>query len=248
MHKKCLLFIVFVLFFITPIYATEPMIDSEASSNGYYQIIIEDDADLLSEGDEIELKSVMEPLTEYGNVLFKTNNLPTSSSSESYLRNYYYSILGNKKGVAFYIDMNRRQVCACASGGLEKIITSGKCDSIMDNVYSYATKGDYFQCANQTYLQMYRLLNGGKIAESMKYICNAILAIMISLFTSYLFCIKLTGNKGASDKELIDECGIILEHTPVIVKKIGTSRIFNPPRSSSGGSSGGGGRRRFLWQ
>ena len=39
--------------------------------------------------------------------------------------------------------MNKRQICACATGGLDRIITSSKCDTIMDNVYKYAPEGEY---------------------------------------------------------------------------------------------------------
>ena len=245
MRKKIFICLFFILLFIIPISV------SASSSNSDYKIIIEDDADLLSNGDEIELKSIMQPLTEYGNVLFKTTNLYNKSSSESYIRSYYYTVLGNQKGVAFYIDMNQRQVCACASGGLDKIITSGKCDSIMDNVYLYARSGNYYKCASETYSQMYRLLSGGKIAESMKYICNAILSIMISLFTSYSLFMIFSGNKKASQKELIEECTINFEHSPINVVRTGSHREYSPrsdSSSSGGGHSGGGGRRRIFWQ
>ena len=44
-----------------------------------YKIIVEDDADLLSEEEEIKLYDKMAPVTEYGNVAFKTTNDNNSS-------------------------------------------------------------------------------------------------------------------------------------------------------------------------
>ena len=222
------------------------------STSNNYSIIIEDDADLLTEIEEQQLRTEIGVLTEFGHVMFKTTNTANGTSSLRYIQNYYYSKLGNRSGVAFYIDMNKRQVCACATGGLDKIISSSKCDTIMDNVYKYATKGDYYSCAKETFSQMDRLLNGGRIAESMKYYCNAILSIMISLFVSYGFYMLITGNRKASQKDLINECTVSLEHSPIEVTKTGTHRVYSPISDSSssggGGSSGGGRRWRILWK
>ena len=190
----------------------------------------------------------MAALTEFGYVMFKTTNINHDSTPLRYIQNYYYSKLGNRSGVAFYIDMYKREVCACATGGLDKVITSSKCNTIMDNVYRYATKKDYYECAVQTFSQMNNLLNGERIAESMKYICNGIIAVMLSLFASYGIYRVISKNKKASSKELINECVISLEHSEIEVKKTGTHREYSPVSdSSSGGSSGGGGRRRWLF-
>ena len=242
MHKKIiklfLLIILFVLLSTTFVFA----MDNEVNISKNYEIIIEDDADLLTDLEEQKLKSYMAVLSEYGNVMFKTTNTLNNSTSLRYIQNYYYSKLGNRSGVAFYIDMNKRQVCACATGGLDKILTNGKCDTIMDNAYTYAKRGNYLECAKETFFQMNRLLSGGKIAESMKYICNSILSIMISLFASYGFFMLIAGNKKVSQKDLIKECVVSLEHGPIDINKTGTHSTYSPiSDSSSGGSSGGGG-------
>ena len=236
MHKKILEVLIFILIILFI------AITKSSATETNYKVIIEDDADLLTATEEAELKKQMTVLTEFGNVLFKTTSGSTSySKSLKYIQDYYYSILQNKPGVAFYIDMHARQVCACATGGLDKIITNGKCDSIMDNIYKYASKEQYFKCAEETFSQMNILLNGGKIAESMKYICNAFVAVMISFFASYGFFSLFRGNKKASNQDLIDECDVTLNTTPIIVTKTGQHSVYSPPSSSSGGSSGGGG-------
>lgn len=250
MHKKILLvlnIILSILLLVNPIYATDVGLKNTNISN---KIIIEDDADLLTEGEERELSSIMEPLLEFGNVIFKTTKDINNTNSLKYIQNYYYSIWKNNPGVAFYIDMNARELCACATGGLEKYITNGKCDTIMDNVYSYASKQNYYKCASETFLQMNKLLNGEKIAESMKYICNAILSIMVSLFLSYAFFMIHSGNKKASYSEVVKECETSLDYSPINVIKTGTHRVYNPPSDSGGsyggGSYSGGGRRAVI--
>lgn len=222
----------------------------QTNTNNNYRLIIEDDANLLTEEQETELRNYLSVLTEYGNVIFKTTNVSTGYKPLNYIQNYYYSTLQNNKGVAFYIDMNQRQLCACASGGLESIITSEKCDTIMDNVYKMATKGNYFECAKETFSQMNKLLSGDKIAEPMKYICNTILSIMISLFVTYGFYLLCSRNEKASQKEILAECEESLSYTPIVAQKTGTHRVYSPESSgdsfgggSSGGGSFGGGRR-----
>lgn len=253
-----LLFFIMTIFIALPVFKvygveignTIDNVPTEIEDNviSKYQIIIEDDANILTDSEETELKTIMADLVEFGNVVFKTTStVNNSSSSLKYIQNYYYSRFNNESGVAFYIDMNQRQLCACATGGLDDIITNGKCDTIMDNVYTYASKGNYYMCASETFTEMNRLLNGQRIAESMKYICNAIVSVMLSLFASYTLFVMISGSKKASQKELIDECEVALKHGPIDVKKTGSHRVYSPQSSgsSSGGSSGGGRRRIF---
>lgn len=244
MHKKIVIIFLTIIFVLTlipimQVKATDSINNSVNNNN--YVVIIEDDADLLTKEEEQQLKNEMTTLTEFGNVMFKTTNIAHNYTSLIYIQDYYYKKLGNKSGVAFYIDMNKRQVCACASGGLDKVITNSKCNTIMDNVYTYAKKGDYYQCAVKTYSQMNSLLNGEKIAESMKYICNALLSIMISLFAIYGLFKLISDNKKASNKDLINECTIDLKHSAINVVKTGTHSVYSPRSDSS--SSGGGSRR-----
>lgn len=247
MHKRLIILFIFILAFMPVIKVNASNVQDNYTKNEY-TIIIEDDADLLTPAEEQKLKKQMAVLTEFGYVMFKTTNTANGTGTPlRYIQNYYYSKLGNKSGVAFYIDMKKREVCACATGGLDKIITSSKCDTIMDNVYRYATRKEYFECAKETFIQMNRVLNGEKIAESMKYYCNGIIAVMISLFISYGFYIMISKNRRASNKELIDECKIYLDHTDIEVRKTGSHSVYSPVESSSGGSSGGGGRRWRRW-
>lgn len=239
MLKKIYCFIILIILLVLTLST------NSKASNISYKIIIEDDANLLTNAEEMELRDQMAVLSEFGNVVFKTTNTSTGSvKSLKYIQNYYYSKFGNTSGVAFYIDMNSRQICACATGGLDRIITSGKCDTITDNVYRYASNKNYYECAREAFAQMNTLLTGGRIAESMKYICNAFVAVMISLLTTYGIYLKASKNRKASDNELIDECAVSFEHTPINVTLTGEHTVYSPVSSSSGGSSGGGRRRR----
>ena len=55
-----------------------------------YKLIIEDDANLLSLEEINKLKDDMQPLTKYGNIMFKSIN-ENNMSASSYAKNYYHN-------------------------------------------------------------------------------------------------------------------------------------------------------------
>ena len=77
--------IVFIILMIC-IISILPLSKSKAveTNNSEYLIVIEDDANLLTEEEEQNLKIKMEELKEFGNVMFKTTNTYNSSSSLRY--------------------------------------------------------------------------------------------------------------------------------------------------------------------
>ena len=81
-------------------------------------------------------------------------------------------------GTVFLIDMSQRYIYIFSDGNNYKMITRAKSETITDNVYKYAVKEQYYQCAEKAYNQMYTVLEGGKIAEPMKYISNTLLSLM----------------------------------------------------------------------
>ena len=53
-------------------------------------------------------------------------------------------------------------------------------------MYTYASDADYYICAMKVYEQEYTLLQGRKIAQPMKYISNALLAVVIAVVINYI--------------------------------------------------------------
>ena len=52
-------------------------------------------------------------------------------------------------------------------------------------MYAYAYDGEYYQCAASAFEQVGRLLQGGEIARPMKYINNALLALILAVLINY---------------------------------------------------------------
>lgn len=215
-----------------------------------YQLIIEDDANLLTESEEKSLKEVMGKCTEYGNIIFKSIN-SNNTTADRYAQSYYNGRYGQQSGTLFLIDMDNRKVYIFSNGNNYTKITNEKAETITDNIYKLATKKEYYECAKQAYAQILTVLEGGKIAEPMKYISNAVLAVMISLFINFAIFKLATNNSKASNNEQIKECERSFEHTTPVATKTGSHREYSPvsDSSSSGGSSGGGGGRwRRRWR
>lgn len=157
--------------------------------NTGYQLIIEDDANLLSDFEEEKLRKEMQPLTEYGNIAFKSTEV-SSYSTSAFSDSYYHDKFGTASGTVFVVDMRRRQIYIFSDGANYETITNGKADIITDNIYTYASEGDYYKCASVAYEQMYTILNGGKIAEPMRYISNTLIALTAKIFDKLYNCLN----------------------------------------------------------
>ncbi|MDE6202314.1 MAG: TPM domain-containing protein, partial [Lachnospiraceae bacterium] len=87
-----------------------------------YQIIIEDDADLLSEEEETQLAAKMQEITAYGNAAFKS--VSYNNYSASYFAGlYYHEIFLSESGTLFLIDMDNREIYIFSDGAIYKPVT-----------------------------------------------------------------------------------------------------------------------------
>ncbi len=208
-----------------------------------YSVIIEDDASLLS---DIEIERIIEdmiPLTEYGNILFKSIN-SNSTTASSYAESYYHSKCDMRSnGSLFLIDMDNRKIYIFSDGQNYKVITSSKAEIITDNIYRYASNKDYYTCASEAYKQMNSLLAGYKISEPMRYRSNILIALVLGFFINFLVILSKTKVHSASDSEILKKAKISFKILNVTSRKVGESKVYSPQSSgsSSGGSSGGGG-------
>ena len=130
-------------------------------------------------------------------------------------------------GTIFLIEMSNRQLRLENSGRIQDTITPSYSDSIMDNVYRLASEGEYALCAEEVFYECTVLMDGGHIARPMKYICNALLALICALLVNYLAIRMSTHNHRITKKEL--------------AAAVGASSSTGSGGHSGGGSFGGGG-------
>lgn len=205
-----------------------------------YRVIIEDNADLLSEDEEASLCSLMEPITEYGSAAFVTLDSNSYNSTEHYAEHFTDLRFSGSTGTVLVIDMDYRTLYLDTTGSMRTYLTSSYADSITDNIYSYASKGDYYTCAAKAFEQVETLLRGGRIAQPMKYICNLLLALVMALLINYLLVMHMSRKHKPTTAQLLS--GIFHKFTIQngAARLINQTRVYSPPSSNGGGHSGGG--------
>lgn len=205
-----------------------------------YEAVIVDDAYLLSDSEKSLLLEEMKLITKYGNVMFNSINY-NSTSTENYIKSLYREKYGSESGTIFVIDMDNRNIWIHSNGAINRTINKSYAETITDNVYTYASDKDYFNCALKVYEQEYTLLQGRRISQPMKYISNALLAVVIAVVINYIIVRVYSSKKKASTKSLMNgifeyrsfnNCNVVFTHQ---------TKTYSPQESSSGGSSGGGG-------
>lgn len=204
-----------------------------------YQVIIEDDANLLSEQEEETLAGIMKDITDYGNVAFKSIGY-NEYSTEQYIKNYYNEMFGSKSGTVFLVDMDNRNIWIHSNGGIYRVITNSYADTITDNIYRYASEGKYFLCSKEAFSQILTLLQGSRIAQPMKYISNVLLSVILGLLITYFVVRTMSMAGKPSDKELLEATRYQYRLNNPQAVHTGTTKRYDPP-SSGGGSGGGGG-------
>ncbi|MCM1308796.1 MAG: TPM domain-containing protein, partial [Butyrivibrio sp.] len=177
--------------------------DGSYSPDGY-RAVIEDEADLLSEAEENALLEVMMPITRYGSVAFISTD-SNSRTVERFAQDRLHELFGSKSATVFVIDMDNRKVCVFSDGYIYRIVTKAYANTITDNIYTYATDGDYYKCAEKAYEQIYTLLRGGKISQPMKYISNALIALTLGLLINFIVITVKSKRAKVSDSELLNK-------------------------------------------
>ena len=228
--------------FSVPAHADEFGFEYTNPETGYV-IYIADEEDLLTDSEEVQLIEDMKPITEYGNAGFVSceNN---SVSTRQYAEQRYSSVFGSESGTLLLIDMGMREFYIRNNGSVSRIITSAYSNTISDNIYKYASDRYYYKFAATCFLQELELLRGGKIAQPMRYISAALLALILGLLLNYLILRAVTVPRTAGNHEIIDAAQVDFILRNPSSRHTNTTKVYSPVRSSGGGGggrSGGGG-------
>ncbi|MBQ9211776.1 MAG: TPM domain-containing protein [Clostridia bacterium] len=202
---------------------------------------LQDDAELLTPEEEAALYDEMLPLCEYGTPLFWTTY--ESGNYETLAERFYHQRLGQgESGTLFVINMQARQLTIFSDGAIYRTITNGEAETITDNVFRLAGRGEYYACASSVYAQIYQLLNGEKIARPMKWTSNALLALVLALLAVYLYISRRYETRPQSGKR-----GVALPITAAAAaayaaKTANThARMTKQKKTNISSDSGGGG-------
>lgn len=205
-----------------------------------YEVVIDDQADLLTDTEENNLYEVMLPITEYGNVVFVTADYNPYSELQ-YAKNYYYDCFGEESGTLFLIDMDNRKVTVFSDGAIYETVTNSYANTITDNIYQYASSGDYYGCAEEAFTEIHTLLSGRRIAQPMKYTSNFFLAILLAFIINYVVLKITSSNRKADLHSLVKATNSQINLVNPVALFTHQTKKYDPPSSSSSSSGGGGG-------
>lgn len=199
------------------------------NSNGY-EVSITDKAELLSEQEEESLLKTMQPITAYGNVAFYSVGEDMQTLTKLLADRHYQELWGNESGTVFVIDMANRMLYIHSVGTVYDTLKTSYANTITDNVYTYATKEDYALCATNAYEQIYTVLEGGRIAQPMKYISNALFAFMLSFVLLYLIVKMVSKAKKPSKAQLFNGLKVSENMENLEVHYVNENRTYIPVR------------------
>lgn len=208
-----------------------------------YRAVIKDNAGYLKESEVSRLLEKMKPITEYSNVLYLTdeNNVYcTESYSESLCQRALKQEFGaNADAVVYLVDNEYDYIWA--TGATYDVIDKDKAYIITDNVYRYSADERYYTGAAEAFKEINDVLNGRKIAQPMRYICNGLMALFIAFMINFIIVDSKSKLKRASNSEMIEGSVRMLQKSMPDVRHTGTTRTYSPRSSGSGGGHGGGG-------
>ena len=207
------------------------------------EVKILDYAGLLSESEEKALREQLSELTGYGNMGIYTNE-DSNSDAAALARAKYIDMFGETDGTLFLVDMYNRRLQIFSGGDVYKTITTAKANEITDNVYTYASKGDYYGAASKAFEQIKITLEGGHILTPMRYATNFALAAGIVLIINFII---ITSQRKKDKNAKVLTNALYYENanrnTSVVrnVTAIMTNQKKKKHVESSGGVGGGGG-------
>ena len=213
------------------------------TQTGFFTVI-DDGADLLTNAEEKQLADVIQPILNYGSACFVTLNRNPNSTEDAAIDAYCRYIGGGNSGIIFLIDMDNRILTMQADGAIYKTVNKRYCTTITDNVYSYASDKEYYECAVEAFSQAAALLEGQRIAQPMKHISNTLLAIVLALMLNFgLVSLIAKKRKASAYGTMEGSTGGLRIHDLKLISA-GTRKTYSPQSSGGGGGgfrSGGGG-------
>ena len=235
--KKILTFLLILALFLPGLAGAEEKTQQNEETGR--RAVIDDSADLLDAAEADSVLASMMPITEFCHVGLYTY----SGESTEYVLNKAKAWAAKTFGTSctlFIIDMATRQLAVWSTTDIMRTLTQAKTYTITDNVYSYASGGNYAACAESAFNQMYRALRGENVTGPMKYISNALLAMLAAILLAYLvISARMEQEVKVSMPEIITTTAA--GAGAVIASKTLTRKVTHSSSSGGGGGFGGGG-------
>ena len=216
-----------------------------------YDIIYEDQAELVGDDEKEAVLASMEPISEYANVIFYTTEEKEASTTAAVCEKVCAGYYGSSKKtpvVLFTIDMYHREIYLYCTGPTRHIIRNRDANSITDNIYRLASAKRYDDCAIGAFEQCQRLLTGSSIWRPMQRINNLFLAIILGFLLNYLYLRVARSMTVKKEKVRMTPFDTNRFKLKVSKQCIRTYTFTEAESSGSGGGEAIQRRRRLQWR
>lgn len=219
-----------------------------------YTAILYDEADILKDADESKILDRLCDITKYGNAIFYSavgSSQVSASQASAMAADYFEKHFGSRADgvivaeIMFADGSGKCMLWAETFNGIHRKVSNSDCDSIADNAVSRHS-GDgipakYFGYADETLAQIMMRLEGQKIAQPMKVVTSALLALILGLLINFMVVSGFNRKKKPKQKEVL--AGLVTQFniTDPHMVMTHTDRKYAPRSSSSSGGGGGGG-------
>ena len=207
-----------------------------------YTIEIRDEQGLLTAEEAESLLDELEQTGRYTNAAFASYD-DKRTTQDWVDDNYYDTGFFKPGGIVFVIDMYHRNLNLRFEGNVKKKLGYSTATSIEDNVYRYATDGDYYACAQKVFSQVGMIYAGQRIAQPMKAVISLLLGLCAAMMFLFLFVRRSRIQKRQTGSLLAGSIGAAALGAAVTTAVTKRRKITSD--SSGGGSSGGGGGGGF---
>ena len=231
--KKLLAFLLILTLMIPGLAAAEAKTRQNEETG--FRAVIEDGAGLLDTAEYEGVFASMMPITDTCNAGFYTYGGESREYVITKAQNWAAETFGNSCTL-FMSDMATRQLAVWSSDDMLKTLTQAKSYTITDNVYSYASRGDYAGCAESAFNQMYKALKGEKLSGAMRLISNGLLALLAAILLAYLF---ISARMEQEVKVSLPEIATATMGAGAVIAAKTLVRKVRHTSSSGGGSHGG---------
>ena len=242
MIRRIILFLVTIALLV-PCFACAEQKTQQNEETGY-RAVIDDGAGLLDASQYDSVLGTMMPITEYCDVGFYTYGGESKDYVLTKAKAWAKGTFG-RSCTLFIIDLPTRQLAVWSTDDVMKTLTQAKAYTITDNVYGYASSGDYARCAETAFNQMNKVLRGEKVTGPMRYINNILLAVLAAILLSYLFIsVRMEQEVKVSLPEIVTAtagAGAVIAAKRLTRKVRHTSSSGGGGHGGFGGGGGGGG-------
>ena len=206
-----------------------------------YEAVIDDPAGLLSGSEVSGVFEAMLPVTDYANAGFLTCAASgfDSSTAKDKAEKWGDARFGRSSAyTVFIIDMKTRRIAIYSSRSVYGLLTTAKANTITDNVYTYATRGEYAECAKEAFREILQVMEGQTINESMKIISNVFLALICAILVTYMLIVGRMRNEQETTMQTMTK--VVGAGAATAVTAHTLRRVVHHEHSSGGGHGGGG--------